>query len=365
MKNSKLIAFLLIIIGTTTIFVSCKKNSVAKNDERTTLLKSFQEKIIKSPVVTTEILQLKGKGYYGDINGNKISTTSGLAGRGDASSCPDPGDSEFDQEFVSMDREFTCGVGYRFLVTYKVTSEFYPVLSSGSNVSVGRVRLRNGSTTIYTTPNAPVISIVNNGVVGLNSLGEDLNEFLITYRTDIVPEATYNNATAIQPNLFAYTDCVSYPTLSIGFSTQQSAVGSQHTSLPCLRVDKIYWNPSSGTPPTYSPPSIAGANVFGSGCFPYGYVLPEYQELQFKNGSGVWKSFYMHINGLANPGVETDKITIIDVWYLDLTLSASQNGLVTGNVDVRYRNKITSSSNGGPCVTEPADTWVYETWYLN
>ena len=126
------------------------------------------------------------------------------------------------------------------------------------------------------------------------------------------------------------------------------------------------WNPSYGTPPNYKPPSLSGADPIGSPCFPYGYVFPHRQEIQFKNGNGNWKAFYLHINGLLSPGVETPLIGHTDVWFIDLILSQSFNNLVLGNVEVRYRNNLmNTSSNGGPCVSEPADTWIYETWYLN
>ena len=348
------------------VFNGCKKTAVNETKEQTDLVEFYKQKLKNEPLVSTQILNLKGKGYYGDINGNRITVIPGQSNRTEASTCPDPGESEFDQEFVSMDREYTCGVGYRFLVTYKITSEFYPVLSSGSNFSVGRVRLKNGSTTIYTTPTAHLLSIVNNGIVGTNSNGDDLNEFIIEYRTDIVSETVYNNSTAIQPNLFAYTDCTNYPTLTIGFSTQQSAVGSQHTTQPCLRVDKVYWSPSAGTPPNYTPPSLSGADPTGSGCFPYGYVFPDKQEIHFKKTAldvNYTGTFNLYINGLNHASVATSLINYWDVWYIDPTNSV---GLVTGNVEVRYRNNhMNGSGNGAPCVTQPDDTWVYETWYIN
>jgi hypothetical protein len=72
---------------------------------------------------------------------------------------------------------------------------------------------------------------------------------------------------------------------------------------------------------------------------------------------------------LLNPGVQTENINYWDVWYIDVSLSQSSNGLVPGNVQVRFRNNhLGSTSNGGPCVTEPSagsSTWIYETWYIS
>lgn len=198
-----------------------------------------------------------------------------------------------------------------------------------------------------------------------------MHEYLKVLQTGfsfiLLENLTKDNAALYNESIFSYlgmsNDCSNY-TLIIGYSTQQSAVGSQHTTLPCLRVDKVYWNPSSGTPPTYTPPSLSGADPTGSGCFPYGYVFPDKQEIKFKKNSsdnytGV---FNLYINGLGNASVATSEINYFDVWYID---PANSSALVTGYVDVRYRNKQTGTSNGGPCVTEPTDTWVYETWYIN
>jgi hypothetical protein len=213
----------------------------------------------------------------------------------------------------------------------------------------------------------PVITIQNNGVVGVNGNGNDMNEFLVTYRSEIISEATYNLSAAVQSNLTCYTDCTNYATLNIGFSTQQQVVGSQQNTLPCLRVDNVAWNPSSGTPPTYTPPSLTGCDPTGSGCFPYGYIFPDKQEIKFKKNSGdnYTGVFNLYIYGLGLSSVPTSLIGHTDVWYID---PANSTGLVTGYVQVRYRNKQTGTSNGGPCVTQPDagdGTWVYATWYIN
>lgn len=364
-KNRLLSAAVFLLFISLAVLYGCKKNTISETKNQTDLREVYKQKLKNEPVTSTQIVNQKGKGYYGDINGNKLTTFPVTVNRSDAFTCPDPGDSEFDFEFESMTREFTCGIGYRFLVTFKITSEFEILFDNGTNISSGRVRFRNSSNvTIHTTDPAALLSIQNNGSVGTNGNGDDMYEFIITFRTPVVSESIYNASASIQPSLFAYTDCSNYPTITIPFSTQVSTAGSQHINLPCLRIDKVYWNAATSNP--YVPPNLAGADPTGSGCFPYGYVFPHKQEIWFKNGSGEWKKFYLHTSGLGQPGVETDLINYWDVWYIDVSLSQSNNGLSPGNVEVRYRNNhMNGSGNGAPCVTQPADTWVYETWYIN
>jgi len=363
----KLCITTLVVLISTAIFYSCKKTATNEANEQSELLESFKKKYKNEPFISTEIINAAGKGYYGDLNGNRINIIPGQSNRGNATSCPDPGNSEFSQVLVSISRELTCGFGYRFTVTYKITSEFYPQLTNGSGLpSKGRIKLLNsGGTQVYispTSPANPVISIQNNGVVGQNSNGDDLNEFLVTYRSELVSEAIYNSSASVQSNLFCYTDCANYPSLSIGFSTQQSSLNSANNTLPCNRIDKVYWTPSGGG----APPSLLGCNPFGSSCFPYGYVYPAKQEIEFLNGSGQWKRFYLHFQGLGQAGTEDlNMIDYFDAWYIDVSLSQSQNGLVPGNVQVRYRNNHNVSANGGPCVSQPTGTYVTETWYIN
>jgi hypothetical protein len=368
MKTLRLMSsFAMLIVLSLFVFYGCKKTATSETKEQNELAEIYKQKLKNEPSVSALVVNLPGKGYYGDVNGDKITVGSGQTNTNEATSCPDPGNSEFAQELVSITREFTCNVGYRFVVQYKITSEFYPQLTNGSGVpSKGRIKLVNSSGgQVYITPTTtinPVLTVQNNGVVGVNSNGDDMNEFLVTYRSEIISEATYNQAAGIQSNLTCYTDCANYATLNIAFSSQQQVDGSQQNSQPCLRIDKVWFNPRSGS----TPPNLAGADPIGSGCFPWGYVFPHKQEIEFKNGSGVWKNFYLHINGLAQPGVETALINYWDVWFIDVTNSQNQNGLVPGNIQVRYRNNhMGSNSNGGPCVTQPSGTYITETWYVN
>ncbi len=367
MRTIKLLtATSLLLIFSIIAFYSCKKTATNESRIETDLKEFYKQKLKDQPTSNTQIVNLPGKGYYGDINGNRITLLPGKGNSTDATSCPGPGDSEFVNDLLSISTEYTCNVGYRFVVTYRITSEFYPQMTNGGSLpSKGRIKLLNGATQVYITPTStvnPVLTIQNNGVVYLNSNGDDMNEFIVTYRSEIISISTFNSATAIQCNLTCYTDCTNYATLNIAFSSNQSIPTSTYATLPCSRVDKVFWNPRNGA----TPPSLAGCDPIGSGCFPFGYVFPEKQEVEYLNGSGVWKKFWLYTAGLPWPSTQPAYITRLDVFYIDVTKSASVDGLVPGNIQVRYRNvQVTSGLNGGPCVTQPTGTYVQETWYIN
>lgn len=191
-----------------------------------------------------------------------------------------------------------------------------------------------------------------------------MNETIVKYRTDIVPESVYNNATSIQYNLTVYTDCPDYAVVTIPYSSQQSTSGGQHTTLPCLRIDKVYWNTSTGLGA-----SLAGADVTGSGCFPYGYVFPDKQQVQIYV-SGTWQAINLwKWNPAGSPAkiflTYSGEINYWDVWYIDMTqYDGGPTTISAGTYQVRYRNKQIGGT-GGPCVTNPADSWITESWYLS
>ena len=363
--NIKLCITTLVVLMTTAIFYSCKKTATNETKGNEELLKQFAIKNKNEPQISTQVVNLKGTAYYGDIDGNKI--TPGQVNKGLAYTCPDPGNSEITQTLVSITREFTCGVGYRFVVQYEIISEFELLYGNGSGLySRGRIKLLNGTTQVYISPTSPVnpvISIVDNGVVGQNSNGDDLNEFLVTYRSEIISEATYNQSNSVQSNLFMYTNCPNYATITIPFSGQQSVSGSQHNSLPCTRIDKVYWNPSSGLGA-----STAGCNAVPGSCFPWGYVFPDRHQIEIYVNS-QWQAIQLW-RFASGGGTETPAtaglISPIDVWYISMTgYSGSPSTISAGTYSVRYRNKETDASNGGPCETQPSNTWITESWYIS
>lgn len=375
MKQLKLMTVAAMLICISLIaFYGCKKTGVGEPDRPNTvkqedLIAIYKAKLKDQPTSATMVVNLPGKGFYADLSGNKV-TINNAAGSNtnstDAFSCIDPADSEFTADLVSITREYTCNVGYRFVVQYRLETEIEPLYqNSSSQVSRGRIRLRNSSGgTVYTTPTTtinPLISIQDNGVIGQNNNGDDIHEVVVTYRSEIISEATYNLSASVQSSLNAYTDCTLYPQLIVPFSTQQQVLGSQHDALPCTRIDKAYWNVSTGLGA-----SAAGCNAVPGNCFPWGYVFPNRQEIEiFVNNQ--WQEIRLW-RWASGGGTQTTAryINPVDIWYISMTgYTGSPSTISAGTYSVRYRNNHNISANGGPCVTQPNDTWVTESWYIS
>ena len=364
-KTNALIKQFSLIVLITILLFSCQKSI---NDQQATekqdLIETYRQKLQGKPTETTQILKLPGKGFYGDINGNRITTIIPNGGRGNASSCPEPSESEFEQELYSITRMFYCGSGYSYQIRYKIISEFTPLYNGGSpfyNISFGRIKLYNNAsnTAIYTTPSTdknPIVDIQNNGVVGQNSNGDDMNEFILTFYTEEISLSTFNSATRMKAMIFAYTDCPNYASIQIPYSGDQTVSTTTQNALPCSRTDAVYFNVQSGS----SPSNLSGVNPIGSSCFPSGYIYPNKQEIEFKKTDGNWGGhFNLYLTGLNNPSSTKYLIDYVDIWYID---GANSAGLGSqGTKEVRYRNNHNVAANGGPCTS----AWVYTTWYIN
>lgn len=246
-------------------------------------------------------------------------------------------------------------------------------MTNGSGLpSKGRIKLLNSSgTQVYispTSPANPVTSIQNNGVVGQIEVSPgvfvDLNEFLVTYRSEMISESVYNQSASAQSNLFCYTDCTNYPALTIGFSGQQQSLNSANDLIPCNRIDRVYWNTSTGLGA-----STGGCNYVPSSCFPSNYVFPDKQEIQIY-ANGQWQAIqlwrYASGGGTEQPQY-VGLISPIEVWFISMTgYVGSPSTISAGTYSVRYRNNHTHvTTNGGPCFTQPNDTWITESWYIS
>lgn len=367
--------FLLLIISLIATVNGCKKNNNSDQTDPTgphtmqPVLDAFRAKLKDQPTSFTRILNLQGKGFWADENGNQITRRSFGTSTGRVNACPDPGEDYPSQNIHSVLREYTCGQGFRIEVTYDVTLAYTPMLTNSSNLpSFGRVWLFNSSgTRIWPTttplPKHNVLTITNVGSAGTDPNGLPLTIYRINFRTDYIPEATFNASTSMQTYLSVYTDCPNYPTFVCPFSNQQSDITSQQNSYPCTRIDNVYWNPSMGIGA-----SVAGVNTVPSDCIPPGYVYPEQQEIQIFAG-GSWQPVRLwRYGGSFKEYNYTGSINNFDVWYILMDGYSSSSGTITlsnANYPIRYRNKMVTTNAGGPCVTQPDGTWVTTTWYIS
>lgn len=306
-----------------------------------------------------------GKGFYGDLEGNSLHFPLNQDNNRTEWYCPQPPDQDDDlQQEVSVTSQFTCNQGYRLEVTYTIKS-YYNLLTANPNnssqISKGRLLLKNSSgTVVWSNTNMAITSIVNLGTTPDDYGVADLTIFQVKYITPYISESTYNSSAKAWPSLFIYTDCPNIPTVSIPYSAQQAASTYDLITLPCLRVDKVWWNPSTGLGA-----SLAGMDAVPGSCYPYNYVYPDKQEIQIY-ANGVWQAIQLwewDPQGGTIPN-NTGKIIHSDIWYI--SMSGYIGGTISaGNYQVRYRNRQEGTSNGGPCVSQPTNTWVTETWYIS
>jgi hypothetical protein len=98
------------------IFHSCKKSDQQSSTNDSVLTKEQAIAKIKSqlkdkPLVTTYNLNLPGKGYYSDENGNQLDLKTIRQFRS-TYDCPDPADDYFSTELISISSQYTFGHGF-------------------------------------------------------------------------------------------------------------------------------------------------------------------------------------------------------------------------------------------------------------
>lgn len=359
MKTGLKIFSAITLIGAASfIFYSCKKSETKTSSEQSITkeeaIAKIKNQLKGKPIETTYNLNLPGRGYYSDENGNQIDLNT-IKQQRSSYTCPPPDDDYFSTELISITSQYTCGQGYEITVKYYISVLYNLVASNPNNssqLSKGKLRLKNSSgTVIYNNTNVP-ISSSNIENLGMDPSDINLTKFRITFTTPYIADVTYGNSSVAEPAAFIYTDCSNVPSISLPYSSSQSVSTTGNYTLPCTRYDKVYYNPAGGG----TPASVAGVNA-GSGCSIYGYVYPDQQRIQFLNTSvtpNVWTDMPFVLYGSTATGY----IANWDVWFIDRT------GLLApvGNYQIRYHNKENNTSYGGLC---ESSGWVYETWYLN
>lgn len=345
------------------ILNSCRKEKTDDIQQSLSVdIESLKAKFKDAPQGTKYVLNLPGKGYYGDINGNKIEPETINT---EAYHCPgDPGDDEFDQQILSSYNEFTCGQGFNVTVTYELKVWYnleYDNPNNPSQLSVGKLRLYNSSNQIiWQNTTMPISSIVLTGTEPHPGGGSfpDYNVYEVSYTTPYIPAATFNSSTDARPSLFIYTDCSVVPTINIGYSSQQSVPTTANYTVPYSRTDKVWFNPNPGG----SAASVLGV-IAVTTCGLSGYIYPDQHDIYIDLGNPagyqpirLWRS--------GSPANNSGTITNIDIWFVTMTGYDNGSGGTTsisaGTYPVRYMNRQLSTY-GGPCTSE----WVYENWYIN
>ena len=180
------------------ILNGCKKTDKFSSQTDQSVIDQIKMKLRNQSFKTTQILNLPGKGFYGDENGNKWQKNNSNERNADYYHCPDPNngdDDYFSDDLYSETTELTCTAGYRVEVKYDVSVQYnleYMNLA-GTLHSYGKLRLKNSSgTVIYgggSTP--PKYNVTNIEDLGTDPSDNTLELFRVTFITDYIPQIIY------------------------------------------------------------------------------------------------------------------------------------------------------------------------------
>lgn len=364
----------LMVIMLFALLNGCKKTKTDDVQSHEAEIEAIKAKFKNAPIGTKYELNLPGKGYYGDINGNRI--IPGSIKRTEYFCPGDPSEDEFEQQLNSTYNEFTCGQGFKVTVTYEVKVWYnleYDNPNNSSQISKGRLKLYNSSNqVVWSNTSIPISNIALTGTEPYPGGGlPDYNVYEVTFTTGYIDEATYNSSANAKPSLFMYTDCADVPTINIAYSSQQIVPTTGNYTVPCSRIDKVWFVPNPGG----SAASVLGV-IAVSTCNIYGYIYPDQHEIEIDAGAGfepirLWKYNPAYYPGGPYPQKIYNYTGVIgktDVWYIEMTgYDDGAGGTTTisaGTYPVHYRN-IQLTTYGGSCNTEPNGTWVSENWYIN
>lgn len=337
-------AILLITFLTFTIN-SCKKSDkIQSQNNRIDIPKSIADKLKSSSNFITLPINKKTKGFVVDANGNVVAPKSQTSSRTFTNQeyCDDPGSAEPDDvELVSIESRFICGSGYLLTVNWQVSTVFTLVNANpnnGSQLSKGRIRLKDGSgTTIY--QNLPLTPIT------ITSLGTDPNNsektiYNISFTTPYLSQSLINQTAYLDNSYFIYSDCSDTYAVSTGYISSYSFDISVIND-PCQRIDKAQITPDNTVNPPYEG-YVAGSDVLGN-CNGGGYTHNDGSYIQYRlHGTSSWGSL-----PLREPGTgalrPSGKVYYWEIMYIEaIDLGGS------GTYDFRYQNFMDASGCSGP-----------------
>lgn len=300
------------------LFNSCKKSDV-KND---TSQKTDDQKLIERlrslyKNFTQNVLYTvngKGKGMYTDVNGNPINWTTA---RISEFACYDPAD-DVDGDLApnltlnSVEVKYGCSAGYNVAANWRISVPYHLVNANPNNssqLSRGRVRLKNSSGTFYHTQGTITpVTLTLTGTENIN--GVDRYVYNVKYESANISATTFSTAVLVQVAGFFYTDCPDVPTVTIAYSDTYSADVSSNNNI-CKRTDRIYVAPamfSNGV--LSSQAGFAGVNAIAT-CS--GTYTASHNVTVTNVGTGFSQSFSISSVGaqnLSNANFNTTPATI-------------------------------------------------------
>lgn len=257
----------------------------------------------------------------------------------------------------SISRDFECGNGYKFSVTYQISAPFHIVASNPyvpTIVSKALIRIKStpfgdGSSVVYTEDNIPAV---------ITPLGDDpgnTNNFLfrVTFTTSYVPSPiVHDNARYIEPLVTIATDCDLYPALGSELDRRSHEISERSRfpdAEPCGRTDKCFINPSmSGI---FG--SIAGSNVFGA-CTVPGLVLSEAHDFEYREITGFSAPNWATTGTPGQwtvvpvPSVSGSGTTNGTIGYWEVRTLPSATFISNHVYEFRYRNRMVTGIRA-PC----------------
>ena len=340
------------------LFNGCKKMDSEKqlapiNED---IRKKAQRMVDENPQLqnVTYNLNIKGSGFYADVNGNKIEPGSNSY----TYQCADAGDIDYyiSPVLETLTRERSCSQGFRFKAKWRISVPL-PLLATNPNtgaLSRGRLRIKN-------TSGAILFQQASITPVTITDLGDDPATFNtnrlynVEYTSSWVPFSYFTMDTApLEHTVWAQTDCEDLPQMTLTV-TSPALVSVLD---PCNRIEEI-----GIANATYS-----GAVYYDNGAFlgyyqlinpcspPSGATMPDRHEVQIKYvGTGstdIWRDISPQNNynngDLLTDGYVSYPVTVSGTISVHDVYRIPKRDLFNethGNYLVRYCNVKTGSPN--------------------
>ncbi|MBK6937857.1 MAG: hypothetical protein IPH18_13940 [Chitinophagaceae bacterium] len=262
---------------------------------------------------------------------------------------------------------YTCGTGHDLTATWRISVPYSLLLQdpNGDDYSFGRIRIRNGGTTLVTSSllGQNNLLIVNNGT-DPNCSSNTL--YTVTYTWHDVSDSYFPD-NYIQCSLTIYNNCsVTGNINAVGYTDGcpgPSSMGDVFTH-PCDRVDQAFVNPNNGP---NNCATIAGAYVVCTP--PSGFTGTDEHQVEYRpvtnTSSDLWENQendpynqnYSEVQlgkipGTGDPGTSSRTLnSYTDVLYLrEMTPNS-------GKWIVRYRNIYNSGCSNIYTAPPPPQTW--------